>query len=134
MSHKLHTLQKTHDINNTVCKSANRFMYLLLFIFRVHTQESSASALTNAQIAEHYANCVKLSSENVSSLGLFVSFLAQFTPLLPQKINAKNAFGLHLINYMMEMLRKRGEMTNFQVCLRASLLDFVCELNNISSG
>ena len=32
-----------------------------------------------------------------------------------QKINAKNAFGLRLIDYMQEMLSKRGEMTNFQV-------------------
>ncbi len=28
--------------------------------------ESGASALSNAQIADHYANCIKLSSENVS--------------------------------------------------------------------
>ena len=32
-----------------------------------------------------------------------------------QKINSRNAFGLHLIDYMEEMLRKNGEMTNFQV-------------------
>lgn len=35
--------------------------------------------------------------------------------ILSQKINARNAFGLHLIDYMLEVLRKRGEMTNFQV-------------------
>ena len=38
-----------------------------------------------------------------------------YNTYIPQKINAKNAFGLHLIDYMMEMLRKMGEMTNFQV-------------------
>lgn len=39
----------------------------------------------------------------------FLSFL--------QKINARNAFGLHLIDYMLEMLQKRGELSNFQVIL-----------------
>ncbi|XP_022097671.1 condensin complex subunit 2-like [Acanthaster planci] len=52
--------------------------------------------LSAAQITDHYANCIKLSTEN--------------------KINAKNAFGLHLIDYMAELLKeKTGEMTNFQV-------------------
>lgn len=33
-----------------------------------------------------------------------------------QKITAKNAFGLHLIDYMSQMLQERDEgMTNFQV-------------------
>ena len=32
-----------------------------------------------------------------------------------QKINSKNAFGLHLIDYMLEMLLERGELENFQV-------------------
>jgi len=34
--------------------------------------------------------------------------------LLFQKINAKNAFGLHLIDYMSELLKKK-ELENFQV-------------------
>lgn len=58
------------------------------------------SGLTNAQLTDHYANCIKLSCEN--------------------KINAKNAFGLHLIDYMSEYLKKK-EMTNFQVA--SSTLD-----------
>lgn len=34
-----------------------------------------------------------------------------------QKINAKNAFGLHLIDYMQDLIKtvKEGDMTNFQV-------------------
>ncbi|PIK51360.1 putative condensin complex subunit 2, partial [Apostichopus japonicus] len=54
------------------------------------------SNLNNAQITEHYTNCIKLSAEN--------------------KINSKNAFGLHLIEFMADLLQsKKGEMTNFQV-------------------
>ncbi|CAM1296898.1 Uncharacterised protein g1679 [Pycnogonum litorale] len=56
---------------------------------------ASLTGLTNNQIAEHYKNCIKLSSEN--------------------KITAKNAFGLHLIDYMSEMLQEREGMTNFQM-------------------
>uniref|UniRef100_A0A915JAX3 Condensin complex subunit 2 n=1 Tax=Romanomermis culicivorax TaxID=13658 RepID=A0A915JAX3_ROMCU len=48
--------------------------------------------MTNAQIAEHYSNCLKLSAEN--------------------KINLKNAFDLHLIDYMSSILN-HGE-ANFQ--------------------
>lgn len=49
-----------------------------------------------AQLAEHYANCMKLSAEN--------------------KINTKNAFHLQLIDYMSEMMRnkKSSDMDNFQ--------------------
>ncbi|XP_033756730.1 condensin complex subunit 2-like isoform X2 [Pecten maximus] len=50
--------------------------------------------LSSTQIAEHYANCIKLSAEN--------------------KITSKNAFGLHLIDYMSDQLKKK-EMENFQV-------------------
>ncbi|XP_039558592.1 condensin complex subunit 2 isoform X2 [Passer montanus] len=51
---------------------------------------------TNAQIAEHYSTCIKLSTEN--------------------KITTKNAFGLHLIDYMTDILKqKNSEVTNFQV-------------------
>ncbi|XP_052772258.1 condensin complex subunit 2-like isoform X2 [Mya arenaria] len=49
---------------------------------------------TTAQLTEHYTSCIKLSAEN--------------------KINAKNAFGLHLIDYMSELLKKK-ELENFQV-------------------
>jgi condensin complex subunit 2 len=58
-------------------------------------QCSAGSQYSNAQIADHYKQCVKLSSEN--------------------KINSKNAFGLHLIDYMADMLHRGGDMTNFQV-------------------
>ncbi|XP_056364560.1 condensin complex subunit 2 isoform X2 [Oenanthe melanoleuca] len=51
---------------------------------------------SNAQIAEHYSTCIKLSAEN--------------------KITTKNAFGLHLIDYMTDILKqKSSELTNFQV-------------------
>uniref|UniRef100_A0A8C3GVP5 Condensin complex subunit 2 n=1 Tax=Corvus moneduloides TaxID=1196302 RepID=A0A8C3GVP5_CORMO len=51
---------------------------------------------SNAQIAEHYSTCIKLCSEN--------------------KITTKNAFGLHLIDYMTEILKqKNSELTNFKV-------------------
>uniref|UniRef100_A0A8C3MS16 Condensin complex subunit 2 n=2 Tax=Geospiza parvula TaxID=87175 RepID=A0A8C3MS16_GEOPR len=51
---------------------------------------------TNAQISEHYSTCIKLSTEN--------------------KITTKNAFGLHLIDYMTDILKqKTSELTNFQV-------------------
>jgi len=35
-----------------------------------------------------------------------------------QKISAKNAFGLHLIDYMSELFKKK-EVTDFQVCFTA---------------
>lgn len=54
----------------------------------------SLNGLSSIQIAEHYANCIKLSTEN--------------------KITSKNAFGLHLIDYMSDQLKKR-ELENFQV-------------------
>lgn len=34
--------------------------------FRALGGETASSSLSNTQIAEHYANCIKLSSENVS--------------------------------------------------------------------
>ncbi|XP_076436005.1 LOW QUALITY PROTEIN: condensin complex subunit 2-like [Babylonia areolata] len=58
------------------------------------------NGLTSSQLAEHYTNCIQLSAEN--------------------KINSKNAFGLHLIDYMAELLKKR-ELENFQVA--SSTLD-----------
>ncbi|XP_058390523.1 condensin complex subunit 2 isoform X1 [Diceros bicornis minor] len=51
---------------------------------------------TNTQIAEHYSTCIKLSTEN--------------------KITTKNAFGLHLIDFMSEILKQKDtEPTNFKV-------------------
>ncbi|ESO96826.1 hypothetical protein LOTGIDRAFT_231660 [Lottia gigantea] len=52
------------------------------------------NGLTASQLSDHYASCIKLSTEN--------------------KINAKNAFGLHLIDYMSDLLQKKG-LENFQV-------------------
>ncbi|KAJ9585938.1 hypothetical protein L9F63_020415, partial [Diploptera punctata] len=54
------------------------------------------AGLSAKQLADHYANCIKLSAEN--------------------KINTKNAFSLQLIDYMAMMLKKRdSKMDNFQV-------------------
>lgn len=63
-------------------------------------QADALSGLTNAQVSSHYADCIKLSAEN--------------------KINAKNAFGLHLIDYMTELVKKK-ELESFQVA--SSTLD-----------
>ncbi|ELU01811.1 hypothetical protein CAPTEDRAFT_224498 [Capitella teleta] len=73
--------------------------------------------LNNNQLADHYANCIKLSAENVSML-LIDKWIHLFS--FRQKINAKNAFGLHLIDYMSDLLKKKG-MSNFQVA--SSTLD-----------
>ncbi|KAG8440936.1 hypothetical protein GDO86_006610 [Hymenochirus boettgeri] len=52
--------------------------------------------LTNTQISDHYSTCIKLSQEN--------------------KITTKNAFGLHLIDYMGDILKQKdSELTNFKV-------------------
>lgn len=64
-----------------------------------HTKEGSS--LSEAQMADLYTECLKLSTQN--------------------KINSKNAFGLHLIDHMSRILKKRGEMSNFQVA--SSTLD-----------
>ncbi|KAM6036152.1 condensin complex subunit 2 isoform 3-T3 [Theristicus caerulescens] len=51
---------------------------------------------TNAQISDHYSTCIKLSTEN--------------------KITTKNVFGLHLIDYMTEILKQKdSELTNFKI-------------------
>ncbi|NXH67552.1 CND2 protein, partial [Hydrobates tethys] len=51
---------------------------------------------TNAQISDHYSTCIKLSTEN--------------------KITTKNVFGLHLIDYMTDILKQKdSELTNFKV-------------------
>ncbi|NWR64821.1 CND2 protein, partial [Bucorvus abyssinicus] len=63
---------------------------------------AAPSPWTNAQISDHYSACLKLSSEN--------------------KITTKNAFGLHLIDYMNEILQQKNcDLTNFKVA--ASTLD-----------
>ncbi|XP_053320623.1 condensin complex subunit 2 isoform X2 [Spea bombifrons] len=52
--------------------------------------------LNNTQISDHYSTCIKLSQEN--------------------KITTKNAFGLHLIDYMGDILKQKdSELTNFKV-------------------
>ncbi|XP_040270418.1 condensin complex subunit 2 [Bufo bufo] len=52
--------------------------------------------LSNSQISDHYSTCIKLSQEN--------------------RITTKNAFGLHLIDYMGDILKEKGsELTNFKV-------------------
>ncbi|XP_061117140.1 condensin complex subunit 2 [Conger conger] len=57
---------------------------------------SAVPKLSNAQISEHYSTCIKLSTEN--------------------KITTKNAFGLHLIDYMADILKQKdSELTNFKV-------------------
>ncbi|GAB1604013.1 condensin complex subunit 2-like [Argonauta hians] len=50
--------------------------------------------LSVSQVADHYTNCVKLNAEN--------------------KINSKNAFGLHLIDYMTDLMQKE-KFRDFQV-------------------
>ncbi|NXK74465.1 CND2 protein, partial [Amazona guildingii] len=51
---------------------------------------------SHSQIADHYSTCIKLSTEN--------------------KINTKNVFGLHLIDYITEILKQKdSEETNFKV-------------------
>ncbi|XP_077119028.1 condensin complex subunit 2 [Ranitomeya variabilis] len=65
------------------------------------SQRSEASSLvlpklSNTQISDHYSTCIKLSQEN--------------------RITTKNAFGLHLIDYMGDILKEKGsELTNFKV-------------------
>ncbi|KAM4747735.1 condensin complex subunit 2 [Rhinophrynus dorsalis] len=60
------------------------------------TPTSLLPKLTNTQISDHYSTCIKLSQEN--------------------KITTKNAFGLHLIDYMGDILKQKdSELTNFKV-------------------
>uniref|UniRef100_A0A8D0GHL1 Condensin complex subunit 2 n=1 Tax=Sphenodon punctatus TaxID=8508 RepID=A0A8D0GHL1_SPHPU len=63
---------------------------------QAETSLPAVPKLTNAQISDHYSTCIKLSTEN--------------------KITTKNAFGLHLIDYMTEILeQKDSELTNFKI-------------------
>ncbi|KAM8973355.1 condensin complex subunit 2 isoform 2-T2 [Pelodytes ibericus] len=60
------------------------------------TPTSLLPKLNNTQISDHYSTCIKLSQEN--------------------KITTKNAFGLHLIDYMGDFLKEKdSELTNFKV-------------------
>uniref|UniRef100_UPI00398F266A condensin complex subunit 2 isoform X2 n=1 Tax=Pristiophorus japonicus TaxID=55135 RepID=UPI00398F266A len=60
------------------------------------TPQSFVTKLSNNQISEHYSTCIKLCSEN--------------------KITTKNAFGLHLIDYMADLLKeKESELTSFKM-------------------
>lgn len=84
-----------------------------------------ASTLSNDQLKEHYSICIKLSATN--------------------KINTKNAFGLHLIDYMSDLLQgnKDGPM-NFKLASSAldagakiycNRVDFVhAEAQKVASG
>uniref|UniRef100_A0A669CYP8 Condensin complex subunit 2 n=1 Tax=Oreochromis niloticus TaxID=8128 RepID=A0A669CYP8_ORENI len=68
---------------------------LIVLISTVGTP-AAVPKLSNAQISEHYSTCIKLSTEN--------------------KITTKNAFGLHLIDYMADILKQKdSELTNFKV-------------------
>ncbi len=51
--------------------------------------------MPRAQVGEHYGNCIRLAAEN--------------------KITYKNAFDLHLIDFMGEMIKKE-DFTSFRVC------------------
>ncbi|XP_074930630.1 condensin complex subunit 2 isoform X1 [Phalacrocorax aristotelis] len=63
---------------------------------QAETWQPAMPTWTNSQISEHYCTCIKLSTEN--------------------KITTKNAFGLHLIDYMTEILKQKdSEGTNFQI-------------------
>uniref|UniRef100_A0A2K5XE72 Condensin complex subunit 2 n=1 Tax=Mandrillus leucophaeus TaxID=9568 RepID=A0A2K5XE72_MANLE len=63
---------------------------------RIIDVSATMPKFTNTQITEHYSTCIKLSTEN--------------------KITTKNAFGLHLIDFMSEILKQKDtEPTNFKV-------------------
>ena len=61
---------------------------------RRRSDAAAPRGISQAQIGEHYGNCIRLAAEN--------------------KITAKNAFNLHLIDYMSEML-KNEDYASFQV-------------------
>ncbi|XP_030319797.1 condensin complex subunit 2 [Calypte anna] len=69
---------------------------------QAETWQPALPQWTNAQISDHYSTCIKLCSQN--------------------KITTKNAFGLHLIDYIPEILKQKdSELTNFK--LAAGTLD-----------
>ncbi|TPP55808.1 Condensin complex subunit 2 [Fasciola gigantica] len=57
-------------------------------------EAAAPRGISQAQIGEHYGNCIRLAAEN--------------------KITAKNAFNLHLIDYMSDMLKKE-DYASFQI-------------------
>uniref|UniRef100_A0A663M9S0 Condensin complex subunit 2 n=1 Tax=Athene cunicularia TaxID=194338 RepID=A0A663M9S0_ATHCN len=68
------------------------------------------SQWTNSQISDHYSTCIKLSTEN--------------------KITTRNAFGLHLIDYITDILKQKdSEVTNFKVA--AGTLDASAKIYSV---
>uniref|UniRef100_A0A8D0ERX8 Condensin complex subunit 2 n=1 Tax=Strix occidentalis caurina TaxID=311401 RepID=A0A8D0ERX8_STROC len=68
------------------------------------------STWTNSQISDHYSTCIKLSTEN--------------------KITTRNAFGLHLIDYITDILKQKdSEVTNFKVA--AGTLDASAKIYSV---
>ncbi|VDP52252.1 unnamed protein product [Schistosoma mattheei] len=61
---------------------------------RRRADAAAPRGIPQAQIGEHYGNCIRLAAEN--------------------KITAKNAFNLHLIDYMSEMIKKE-DFASFQI-------------------
>ena len=43
-------------------------VWIIVLFFSPSSAETSSGSLSNAQMTEHYANCIKLSSENVSGI------------------------------------------------------------------
>ncbi|NWU09744.1 CND2 protein, partial [Cephalopterus ornatus] len=65
---------------------------------------------SNVQISEHYGTCIRLCTEN--------------------KITMRNAFGLHLIDYMTEILKQKdSEFTSFKVA--AGTLDASAKIYSV---
>lgn len=62
----------------------------------------ASQVMPRTQIGEHYGNCIRLAAEN--------------------KITYKNAFDLHLIDYMGEMIKKE-DFTSFRVSLNIRYFD-----------
>lgn len=96
----------------------------LIFVYSATGTPAAVPKLSNAQISEHYSTCIKLSTENVSGHKeyhkacrcLFHVDNVEVPFCVWQKITTKNAFGLHLIDYMADILRQKdSELTNFKV-------------------
>ncbi|XP_046383332.1 condensin complex subunit 2-like [Ischnura elegans] len=85
--------------NNDAAEKRERTRSRLVEVQLSQSPRSSLGAFANlnaVQWTEHYTSCMKLSNEN--------------------KINAKNAFQLQLIDYMAMMLKKKeSELDNFQI-------------------
>lgn len=72
------------------------------------------TGLSDVQLAEHYANCIRLSNEN--------------------KITQKNAFSLHLIDHLKEIVQSKDGSTNFQAAsctLDASAKIYACRVDRV---